>query len=328
MMWLMRRVLCLTLAALTWIFPLPSVFPETVELVTYYPAPASENVHVTSLTVGTDYQTASPGNGEALVFDSLGIGPGLAASGPSNRLQVVSTTFQEGIDLTGTGPGMRLFDGSNPRGGLGVATAAGQYGVETVAGDLSLFSKVGNLKLATTPTAGANPSVRLTVTPAGNVGIGITAPQALLDIVGDGGFLLVPRKSTAGDPSVPVGVTGGIVYYNAPAGKFRLYENSQWKDVGTAAGGGGQVETGTYVGQSTAGRIVPVSFTPKRVTLYSSGSACFERTDLMPIGRYFKNNVWTIVGNSIGLQIVTNGFSVGGIDIDNAGFSYYWVAER
>ena len=174
------------LAGLVFIFfGVPFVAAETVELSTYYPAPAQNDAHFRSVTVGTGYQTASPADGEALIFDSLGIGPGLAVSGPSNRLQVISTVYQEGIDLTGTGPGLRLFDGSNQRGGLGVATAAGQWSVEAAAGDTTLFSQVGSLRLATTSTAGANPSVRMTVTTAGNVGIGTTSPSARLHISGD-----------------------------------------------------------------------------------------------------------------------------------------------
>src|SRR5262249_20343637 len=38
-------------------------------------------------------------------------------------------------------------------------------------------------------------------TTGGLVGIGTNSPQALLDINGDGASVLVPRKSTAGDPA-------------------------------------------------------------------------------------------------------------------------------
>lgn len=48
---------------------------ETTELVTYYPASASAgDSHVRSLTVGTDYQSDSPGDGVALISKQLGIG--------------------------------------------------------------------------------------------------------------------------------------------------------------------------------------------------------------------------------------------------------------
>ncbi|MBI3333433.1 MAG: hypothetical protein HYZ93_05030 [Candidatus Omnitrophica bacterium] len=52
-----------------------AVWGETTELVTYYPTSASTgDSHVKSLTVGTDYQNESPGDGVALISKQLGIG--------------------------------------------------------------------------------------------------------------------------------------------------------------------------------------------------------------------------------------------------------------
>ncbi len=66
----------------------------------------------------------------------------------------------------------------------------------------------------------------------GLVGIGTANPQALLDITGDGGSILVPRKSDAGDPAVGV---NGMIYYNASGAKFRGYQNGAWSDLITNA---------------------------------------------------------------------------------------------
>ena len=57
------------------------VFAETIELVTYYPAPGGENLHAQSLTVGTEYAGETPNDGEALVFRRVWIGDGFNAAG-------------------------------------------------------------------------------------------------------------------------------------------------------------------------------------------------------------------------------------------------------
>ena len=66
---------------------------ETIELVTYYPAPLSEgqgNLHVRSVTVGSSYAGVIPADGEALVFRRAWIGPGFVSlgTGESRPLQV------------------------------------------------------------------------------------------------------------------------------------------------------------------------------------------------------------------------------------------------
>jgi len=50
---------------------------ETIELVTYYPSSATTgDLHVTSLTVGTDYTGETPPDGVAAIYDKLWIGQG------------------------------------------------------------------------------------------------------------------------------------------------------------------------------------------------------------------------------------------------------------
>lgn len=99
--------------------------------------------------------------------------------------------------------------------------------------------------------------------PGLRVGIGTADPQALLDVVNDGGTLRVPRKSTSGDPA---GING-MIYYNSAAGRFRSFENGQWKDFGGAAAGAG-VETNSYTGNGGT-RSVPVPFAPRAVVIWS-----------------------------------------------------------
>ncbi|MCX5715789.1 MAG: hypothetical protein NTV07_02800 [Candidatus Omnitrophica bacterium] len=65
------------------------------------------------------------------------------------------------------------------------------------------------------------------------VGIATKSPQAALDITSDGGAILVPRKSTTGDPATPT-PANGMIYYNTVDNKFRVYEDGAWKNlVGT-----------------------------------------------------------------------------------------------
>ncbi len=61
-----------------------------------------------------------------------------------------------------------------------------------------------------------------------SVGIGTETPQATLDVTSDGGTILVPRKSTAGDPAVGV---NGMIYYNANAQQFRFHQNGAWQSL-------------------------------------------------------------------------------------------------
>ncbi|MBI3322509.1 MAG: hypothetical protein HYZ94_02395, partial [Candidatus Omnitrophica bacterium] len=67
------RVGLLAVMALTARF----AWAETLEIVTYYPAPGSNSndLYGRSLRVGTAYQnTPPPADGRALIFDRLGIG--------------------------------------------------------------------------------------------------------------------------------------------------------------------------------------------------------------------------------------------------------------
>jgi len=68
---------------------------------------------------------------------------------------------------------------------------------------------------------------------SGRVGIGTDTPDAILDIAGDGEVILIPRKSTSGDPA---GIEG-MIYYNSDSDKFRIYENGSWRDMRAAASG-------------------------------------------------------------------------------------------
>lgn len=99
------------------------------------------------------------------------------------------------------------------RSGSGVAT---QLANATAIGFEALVSASNSLVLGGT---GVN---------AVNVGIGTETPQAALDVTSDGGAILVPRKTTAGDPAAGI---NGMIYYNANAQQFRFYQNGGWQSL-------------------------------------------------------------------------------------------------
>lgn len=73
----MKRTACLlALLSLLPLTPFPGrAWAETIELVTYYPASGgSGDLHVRSLTVGTDYEDVTPADGTAILSGLLGIG--------------------------------------------------------------------------------------------------------------------------------------------------------------------------------------------------------------------------------------------------------------
>ena len=84
---------------------------ETIELVTYYPAPGSGDLNVTSLTVGPDYALVTPGPGQAFFQGPVGIGAGFTAGAgaPSEALEVIGN-----IQATGPAGGNALFIADRP----------------------------------------------------------------------------------------------------------------------------------------------------------------------------------------------------------------------
>jgi hypothetical protein len=225
-----------------------SAFAETVELVTYYPANATtgqvstNRLHATRATIGDPpYSIMNPADADLPPGTLLVAGPvGIGTAAPSNRLHVVSSNPNgDGIRISGTAPGLSLSDGNNQRGMLGVASANGNYGNGTLAGDVSLSSQVGNLRFATTATAGANPDVRMSILANGSVGIGTAAPaaSALLDMSSTTQGFLPPRMTTA-QRDLIAGPVAGLVIYNTSTGQLNLHNGATWTVLESLAGGG------------------------------------------------------------------------------------------
>lgn len=175
--------------------------------------------------------------------------------------------------------------------------------------------------------AGGSSGMGLVVTDANNVGIGTSVPAAKLDIVGDGSTIIVPRKSTAGDPATGV---NGMIYYNSNTNKFRAYENGEWKDL---IGGGGnlQCKMGSYSGSDTSlWKTIDVGFKPDFVyiTGYAGDGDCSRdrvKTNTMS-GSYAKKIYQSGYDNNR-IQLTDTGFKV--YSVVNCGSQpYFYVALK
>ena len=206
--WKFRIALLLAAAGLA-----SPAWAETIEFVTYYPSPAAQgNANMQAAAVGNGYNGTVPDDGELLVFDRLGVGPGFSTAQPLARLQVVSTNAVngEGVSVTGSAPRLMVIDTATGRiGGFGMASAAGNYGAETLAGDASLYAQGGNLRFGT-GAVGANPTVRMSLLNNGNVGIGTTAPTVKLEIAQNNAIRL------------------GNAYISSGTGDYAHFANNEW----------------------------------------------------------------------------------------------------
>ncbi|MBN4062528.1 hypothetical protein JYU20_04950, partial [Bacteroidales bacterium AH-315-I05] len=150
-------------------------------------------------------------------------------------------------------------------------------GLHVNTGNIGSYSG-NNLSLHTSGTT------RITVLNTnGNVGIGTAAPAAALDITSNGGTLLLPRKSTAGNPAG----SNAMIYYNSSENKFKAYEDGAWYDLLTGNSAYGSniqnialsalrtTTSSTYVDMTS----MTLTFTPIHSIVYVYVSANGRLTD-------------------------------------------------
>lgn len=114
---------------------------------------------------------------------------------------------------------------------------------------LSLFTSLPNSEAAVTNGLSSpatdeigvstNSVERVRVDSSGKVGVGTTAPAAILDINGTStttSALIVPRATTSNRPSTPV---NGMIRYNIDLQLMEIYSNGSWLSLATGSGGGG-----------------------------------------------------------------------------------------
>ncbi len=187
----------------------PLVFAETIELVTYYPANVTTGeTCVESLKVGTAYCPQDLQDGQAIIFDWLGIGPGLTAgnrpaAAPDEPLWVMGNILALGPVAKGA-----LFiadrNDTDQWAGLRLATDG------LVQWTIGLSSnQTEDLHFG---QGGGNPTRLLIQQETGNVGIGTTVPTGLLHVRGKNdatsNVLFMPGADTAAadTPDIRVGI--------------------------------------------------------------------------------------------------------------------------
>ncbi len=220
------RYLLTGLTAVAWLAaPLVPAGAETVELVTYYPTAANTgDLHVRSLTVGDGYRNVTPDDGEALVFDALGIGLPVGTPVPAGPLHVVGVNraVSSAIFVPGTGAGSDIRVGigtQNPRTRLDLR---GALTLEDVNGAGVIYFRntqvnplvpVGlYIRSDDDPATFEAASERVFIGANGRVGIGTTVPRSTLDIRGQqmledvNGVGALYFRNTQVNPLVPPGL--------------------------------------------------------------------------------------------------------------------------
>ena len=253
------------------------VWAETIEMTTFYPTQADagdmnfDNVGTLGLTVGEDFRSTTPGDGELLIVGPMGVGTDTPATlfhinddmeNPDRspllidrawdgaRIQFrynrnypgAQVTFGElGMVYNNFGMG-RFWAGMNldstgtghvTRPKKGTLAESAWYSLWETMGD---FYEVGRIPPGTaSPEIGGGGGTMLRITSAGSVGIGTSTPTNTLDVIGGAAFQgnhLYVRNSQS-----PAGTqTWGIVI-NTSDGVFNL---GQATDVPPS---GGQLTT-------------------------------------------------------------------------------------
>lgn len=177
---------------------------------------------------------------------------------------VGTTGMIQKLDVNGR---MNVTGGVIQRGGAAITTTS----------DLGLYSRLaGNwMRLVTNGAPirffsddGTGTTANMTIESNGSVGIGTTSPTgvAKLDVTGDGNTIIIPRKSTAGDPAG----SNGMTYYNSNSQRFRAFENGVWYNLltgGSSYGSNLQYVTGSTDISMASGTFVDmtgmlITFTP------------------------------------------------------------------
>lgn len=222
---------------------------ETIELVTYYPSQATTGIlHVDKLTVGSGYNSVTPDDGQAFIFDRLGIGPNFTAVDfPAERLEVEGSILasplagSDALFIADRAANNRLSGLRLNTNGIMQWTVGSRAGTE----HLQVFSE-------------ADSTARLLIEQGtGNVGIGTTTPTGRLHVVGVNDalskILFMPGADTAaaGTPEIRVGIgTNSPQELAHVAGNLRV-------DGQLIIGGGFNAEQGVFIDNLFVGKVIP-----------------------------------------------------------------------
>jgi hypothetical protein len=117
-------------------------------------------------------------DGTTMSVDAANNRVGIGTAAPTNNLHVTTSTLGGGVTVSGPTPGYRLSPTAGATIAFGAANIANEWATGSATNDAVVVNQhaTGKLILAT----GAAAAARMTITPAGNVGIGTTTPNAPL----------------------------------------------------------------------------------------------------------------------------------------------------
>jgi hypothetical protein len=221
-------------------------------------------------TAGPNQIAISSAGTERIRMDVTG-NVGIGTTLPSEKLDVVGANAAEmGIRIHNTDGGSNAEAGIwtendiGARGWLGIRSSnwSGYWGgvdandVYVDSNDsLGLVARE-DIKFA---TAWGTPMERMRIMTDGKVGIGTTAPQAALDIVGSATIsaILIPRDSQSLRPSG----LNGMIRYNTTSLKFEVYEG-RWQNMVSAGGAGAADNMGNGVATTQVQAIIGTANSP------------------------------------------------------------------
>lgn len=119
-------------------------------------------------------------DGTTLSVDASNNRVGIGNSAPNNDLHVTTSTLGGGVTVSGPTPGFRLSPTAGATVAFGAANIANEWATGSATNDAVVVNQhaTGKLILATGSAAAA----RMAITPAGNVGVGTTAPASLFSV--------------------------------------------------------------------------------------------------------------------------------------------------
>jgi len=227
----MRKLYIFALLALT-LLVIGIAYAEQMTFSTYYPAPFGvyNQMVVRTLGVGDmnddgniNYLDAPDPNDEDQKNDLWVAGKvGVGTNNPRESLHV------QGAVLTGGTRGNLYYDG------------AWKYLRNSEYGQAITYNNVnGGIYFANTSATGladstANLENRMVIDKNGNVGIGTTNPQAVLDIDSTESALLPPRMDSDTRDAISPRVKG-MVIYNTDTDTLEICDGTNWQAVGGGA---------------------------------------------------------------------------------------------